>query len=125
MLPIVGCTKQAGVPLSIHVCAEDYVVQAGIPTNAPALVVSQVLRVAGEPAQRKVTIKLSPPDAGVIEKLTTDNPGKKVVIVQGTNVLATPRITGPILARAAIVFRINTNVDFERTYRELVRLSSE
>lgn len=125
MLPILGCSNQAGVPLSFYLCGEDYDSQSGIPTNAPALVVSQVLMVAGEPALGRVTIKLSPPDAGVFEKLTTDNFGKTVVVVQGTNVIATPRITQPIPVQAGIMLPISTNVDFGGTYRELLRLSSQ
>jgi hypothetical protein len=125
MLPILGCRKQTGVPRSLYLCAEDYDSRSGIPTNAPALVVSQVQMVAGEPTLGKVTIKLSPPDAAVFEKLTTDNFGKTVVVVQGTNVLATPRITQPISAQAGIMIPISTNVDFGRAYQELLRLSSQ
>lgn len=125
MLPLLGCTKQAGVPLSFHLSDQNYDSAAGIPTNAPSLVVSQLQMVAAEPAQGRVTIKLFPADAGVFEKLTTDNFGKTVVVVQGTNIVATPRITQPIPVQAGIMLPISTNVDFGRTHQELLKLSRQ
>src|SRR5258705_6580517 len=112
ILLLFGCShKEAGVPLSFYLTDQDPNGAAAIPTNAAALTVSELEMMASEPAVRRITIKLVPSDAGVFEKLTTDNFGKTVVVVQGTNVLATPRITQPIPVRAGIMLPISTNVD--------------
>ena len=81
--------------------------------------------VASDAAQRKVTIKLLAADASAFEKLTADNFGKTLIMVQGSNVLAAPRISEPISAQAGIIVPIGTNVDFEHTYRELLKLSRQ
>ena len=125
MLLLFGCSKEPGVPLSFYLSDSDQSSAVGIPTNTAALVVSEVAMVAAEPAQGRVTIKLLPADASVFEKLTTDNFGKMVVVVQGTNIIATPRITQPIPVQAGIMLPIRTNVDFELTYRNLLKLSRQ
>jgi len=58
-----------------------------VPTNPPVLVVTRLTFVAPDTDQHTISIKFFPADASVIEKLTTENFGKTVVIVQGTNVL--------------------------------------
>ena len=119
-----GCSKQAGIPLRFYLSEQepkDSV--AAIPNGQPALVVSQVQLVASDPSQRKLTIKLFPPDATAFEKLTTDNYGQTIVLVQGSKVLASPRVSEPIPARAGITFPVSTNLDFQSVYRRLQALS--
>jgi len=125
MLLLFGCSKKPGVPLSFYLSDQDQSGAAVVPTNTAALVVTQVAMVAGESAQRRITIKLLPADASAFEKLTTDNFGKTLFAVQGTSVLAAPKITQPIPVQAGIMFPIGTNVDFEHTYRELLKLSRQ
>ena len=120
-----GCTsKQAGVPLSFYLSdQEPKNGVATVPDGQAALVVGQLQFVASDAAQRKLTIKLFPADASVFEKLTTDNFGKTIVLVQGSNMLASPRVSEPIPAQAGITFPVSTNLDFQSVYRELQRLS--
>lgn len=124
MLSLAGCGGKPAVPLSFYLNEQEQ--QKGVaigPESKAALVVSRVEMVAPDVVKRNVTIKLLPADANAFEKLTTDNLGKTVTIVQGSNVLATPRIFEPIPAQAGVTFPIGTNIDFESAYRELVRLS--
>jgi len=124
-LLLFGCTKDPGVPLSFYLSDQDQSSAVAVPTNTAALAVSQVEMVASDATQRKVTIKLLAADASAFEKLTTDNFGKTLIMVQGSNVLAAPRISEPISAQAGIIVPIGTNVDFEHTYRELLKLSRQ
>ena len=125
VLLLVACSKKPALPLSFYVMDQEVDPTRAIPTNAPTLVVSQVQAVFPEPAEGRVSIKLMPRDAAEFEKLTTDNLGKTVVVVQGTNVISMPRITGPIPVRARIMMPISTNIDFGRTYRELAKLKGQ
>jgi hypothetical protein len=125
LLLLFGCSKEPGVPLSFYLSDQESRGPVVVPTNAAAFVVTQVEGVGSEAAHRKVTIKLLASDASAFEKLTRDNLWKTLVVVQGTNVLATPKISDPIPARGAIVFRIGTNVNFENTYRDLLKLSEQ
>jgi hypothetical protein len=124
MLFLFGCSKKPGGPLSFYLSDQGQS-GAAVQTNTAALVVTQLEMVASEAAQRSITIKLLPADASSFERLTTDNFGKPFFVVQGTNVLATPKITQPIPAQAGIMLPIGTNVDFEHTYRELLKLSRQ
>lgn len=125
LLLLFGCSKEPGVPLSFYLSNQEQSGPIVVPTNKAALVVTEIELVAPEVAQRRVTIKLLAADASSFEKLTTDNFGKTLVIVQGTNLLAAPKIKEPILAQASVVLPIGTNVDFEHTYWELRKLSRE
>jgi hypothetical protein len=126
LLLLFGCSsKEAGVPLRFNLSDQDQNGAAVIPTNAAALAVSEMQMVRAETPQRRITIKLLPTDASAFERLTTDNFGKTVVVVQGTNVVATTRISEPISAQAGIILPIRTNVDFEHTYQDLLKLSRQ
>ena len=125
MLLLAGCSREPGVPLSFHLSDLEPSGIATVPTNTAALVVSQVDMVAPDAAERKITVKLLSADAGVFEKLTTDNFGKTLIVIQGTNVLSAARILQPIPVQAGVILPIGTNVDFEHTYRELLKLSRQ
>jgi len=93
-----------------------------VPTNPPVLVVTRLTFVAPDTDQHTISIKFLPSDANAIEKLTTENFGKTVVIVQGTNVLSAAVVSAPVPPDAGFMFPVNTNLDFENVYRSLSRL---
>ena len=96
-----------------------------MPTNTPSLVVSNLQMVGVEPAQGRVTVRLFPQDAGAFERLTEENQGKTLILVQGTNILAAPKIVGRIPAQAGIMIPISTNADFGGTVQELLKLRQQ
>jgi len=122
---LAGCGKEAAASLSFHLSDQDQGGTAIVPTSAAALVVTQVETVASEATQRRITIKLLPADASIFEKLTKDNSGKTLIIVLGRNVLATQKISQPVPAWAAINFALNTNLDFEGVYPQILKLSKQ
>jgi hypothetical protein len=122
-LSLFGCGKEPGIPLSFFVGDQGRNGATAFPPKPAALVVTQAETVAIEAAQRRVLIKLLPADASSFGKLYTNNWGKSVVIVHGADVLATLKIPQLILAQAWIALPISTNVDFGKTYRELLKLS--
>lgn len=94
-----------------------------IPTNTAALVVTRLRSVYADFTGRTVSISFFQPDADVIEKLTADNIGKTMAVVQGTNVLDVGPIAAVVPPNASLMFRVNTNLDFQSVYRELLKLS--
>lgn len=119
-----GCRREPATPLSFYLSDQEPSIKGtSIPTNSPVLTVTRLRFVAPDNSVRKITIKFYPKDADAVEKLTTDNLGKTVVMIQGTNVLTVSRVTVPISARAGFLFPVSTNVDFDAAVRELLRLS--
>ena len=122
---LAGCSKEPGVPLFFHLSDGNMAQTVAVPTNSPSLVVSNLQMVGVEPAQGRVTVRLFPQDAGAFERLTEENQGKTLILVQGTNILAAPKIVGRIPAQAGIMIPISTNADFGGTVQELLKLRQQ
>jgi hypothetical protein len=119
-----GCSREPVKPLSFYLSEQKPTYgDLAIPTNLAALVVSRLQFITPDMAQHTISIRLLPADASAIEKLTTDNFGKTVVMVQGTNVLSVSSILAPVPAQADFMFPVNTNLDFGSVCRELSNLS--
>jgi hypothetical protein len=119
-----GCSREPGKPLSFYLSDQEPTFGSGvIPATPATLVINKLQFVITDAAQHIMTIKFFPADASTIEKLTIDNFGKTVVMVQGTNVLCMSRISVPVGEKAAMIFPVRTNLDFEIVTRELLNLS--
>ena len=93
-----------------------------VPAGPATLLVSKLRLVAPHEAEHMITIKFIPSDASAIDKLTTENLGKTIVMVQGTNVLSVSRVFTPVHPDGGLMFPVNTNLDFDSVYRALLKL---
>lgn len=117
-----GCGGIKG-PVSFYLSNEEPTSSGGlIPTNPPALVVARLRSVFPDPARHTITINFFPADASAIQAFTTDNIGKTVVMVQGSNVLSVAKVLSPVPPDAGLMIPVNTNLDFRSVYRALSRL---
>jgi hypothetical protein len=121
-LLFVGCGGPKE-PVSFYLSSQKPTFDIGtISTNTPALVVTRLTFVASDTDQHTISIKFLPADADVIQKLTTENIGGTVVMVQGSNVISASVVSAPIPPDAGFTFPVNTNLDFESVLRALSRL---
>jgi hypothetical protein len=118
-----GCSGPKEEPVSFYLSSQKLTSgSATIPTNPPVLVVTRLTFVAADAEQHTITIKFLPADASAIQKLTTENIGGTVVIVQRSNVISAAVVSAPVPPDAGLMFPVNTNLDFESVYRAISRL---
>ena len=121
ILLFAGCRPKE--PVSFYLSDQKPSMGGGsIPVGPATLVVSKLQFVGPDEAQRTISIKFILSDASAIERMTTENIGKTIVMVQGTNVLSVSKVFAPVLPDAGLMFPVNTNLDFESVYRAISRL---